>query len=142
MALNVPDFLGHSIQRRCHHIVHRIGFVSFDKIWSPAVAAQQLLQLLACDAVEDGRIRDFVSVEMKDRENGPIENRIEEFVGMSARGQRSGLCFTIADDARHDQIRVVQRRSERMTEGVTQFAALVDRTRALRRGVTWNPSGE
>jgi hypothetical protein len=47
----------------------------------------------------------------------------------------SGLRLAVADDAGDDEIRVVEHRAERMAQRVAELAALVDRARALGRGV-------
>ena len=61
---------------------------------------------------------------------------------MPRRRQWTGFSLAIADDTGDDEIRIVKHRTERMAEGVTQFAALVDRTGRLRRGVARNAAGE
>src|SRR5579875_2232359 len=61
---------------------------------------------------------------------------------MPARGQRSGLCFAVSDNARDDQIRVVERGAIGMREGVTELAALMHRTRRLRCHVAGNSPGK
>ena len=54
---------------------------------------------------------------------------------MPARRERPGLGFAVADDAGDEQVRVVERRAERVREGVAELAALVDRARRLGRDV-------
>src|SRR5271165_3669793 len=83
--------------------------------------------------LEEGSVI-FVSVVLK------RDNWIEKLVGMPRRGQWSGLCFAIADDAGDHEIRIVKHRSERMAERIAQLAAFVDRARALRRCVAGNTS--
>ena len=61
---------------------------------------------------------------------------------MPARRQRPGLGLTVADDAGHEEIRVVERRAEGVNERVPQFAALVDRPRHLRSNMTGDATGE
>ena len=61
---------------------------------------------------------------------------------MPARGQRTGLGFAVADHARDEQIRIVERRAVRVHERVAELAALVDRARRLGRGVARDPAGE
>ena len=87
-----------------------------------------------------GRVGNFVPVEMQDRQHRAIGGRIEELIGMPRRGQRSGLRLAIADDASDDEIGIVEHRPERMAERVAQFSALVDRARALRRGMAGDAS--
>ena len=61
---------------------------------------------------------------------------------MPARGQRPGLGLAVADDAEDDEIAVVERRPERVDEGVAELAALVDRARRLRRDVAADAARE
>src|SRR5206468_12289539 len=51
----------------------------------------------------------------------------EELVRVPAGRQRPGLGLAVTDDAEHDEIRVVERRTERMDQRVAQLATLVDR---------------
>ena len=59
---------------------------------------------------------------------------------MPRRGQRSGFRLAVADDAGDNEIGIVEHRPERMTERITQLAALVDRARTLWRCVARNAS--
>ena len=61
---------------------------------------------------------------------------------MPARGQRSGLCLAVTDDAEDHEIAVVERRPERVDEGVAQLAAFVDRSRRLRGHVAADAAGK
>src|SRR5262249_35230888 len=87
-------------------------------------------------------IGDLVAVEVKDGQNRPIPRRVEEFVGMPARRQRSSFRFAVADDAGNDQIGIVERRSVGVREGIAELAALVYRTGRLRRYVVRDATGE
>src|SRR5438552_655122 len=55
-------------------------------------------------------------------------------------GQRSGFRLAIADDAGDGEIGIVEHRSECVTERIAQFAALMDRARALWRCMAGNSS--
>ena len=81
-----------------------------------AIAAQQLLELLARDTRQDGRIRDLVAVQVQDRQHGAVGGGIEELIGMPGCGQRTGLRLTVADHAGDDQIRIIEDRAEGMTQ--------------------------
>src|SRR6266851_2355778 len=52
--------------------------------------------------------------------------------------QWAGFRFAVSNDATHQQIGIVERRSIRMSNGVTEFAALVNRSRRFRGNVTRN----
>src|SRR5262249_52483985 len=92
-----------------------------------------MIQLFMADPRENGGIGDLVAVEVKDGQNRPVPRRVEEFVGMPARRQRSGFRFAVADDAGNDQIGIVERRSVGVRDGIAEFAALLYRTGRLRR---------
>ncbi|KAI3473495.1 hypothetical protein Pfo_031622, partial [Paulownia fortunei] len=78
------------------------------------------------DAREDGRVRDLPAVEVEDRQHGPVGHRVEEGVRLPGAGQGTGLGLAVTDDARHDEVRVVERRAVRVRERVAELAALVD----------------
>src|SRR5215831_18972732 len=101
-----------------------------------------MIQLFMADPGENGGIGDLVAVEVKDGQNRPVPRRVEEFVGMPARRQRSSFRFAVADDAGNDQIGVVERRSAGVRDGIAEFAALVYRTGRLRRYVAGDAAGE
>jgi hypothetical protein len=116
--------------------MHGLWIVAFDVLRRVSVAAQQVIQFVAADPCEHGGVRDLVAVEVKDRKYGAIPSWIQELVGVPARGQRSGLGLAIADDARNQQVAIVERGAVRVRQGVAKFATLVDRARRLRRNVT------
>src|SRR5438552_9532546 len=68
---------------------------------------------------------------MQEGQHRAIVRRIEKLVGMPRSGERSGFRLAIADDAGDDEIGIIEHRPERMTERITQLAALVDRARTL-----------
>lgn len=125
-----------------HELVHRHRIVAFDEIRRVPVAANQGFQFVMRNARQNRRTGNFVTVQMQDRQHGTVVDQIEKFVRMPCGGQRSGFCFVIADDAGNDQAGIVERGSESMRQRVTQLAALVNRTRRLRRDVTGNAAGE
>ena len=125
-----------------HQLVHVFGVVTFDVVRFPAAAAQELVQFLGFDAGQHGRVADLVAVQMQDRQHRPVADRVEELGGMPGRGQRPGLGLTVADDAGHDQVRIVEHGAERVAQRVAQFPAFVDRSRSRRRHMAGNASGK
>ena len=89
--------------------MHYDRFVALHEQRFVAVATEEVDLFLAADAGEHGRIGDLESIEMKDRKNRAVARGIEEFVGMPARGQGARFRLTVADDAGHDQIWIVER---------------------------------
>ncbi len=142
VLLDGPDPGQRRIQRRGHGFVHQRRVVPFDEQRGPAVAAEQLLQLLAGDAGQHGRVGDLVAVEMQDRQDGAVGHRVEELVGVPGGRQRPGFRFAVADHAGDDQPGVVEHRPEGMAERIAQLAAFVDRSRALGGCVAGNAAGE
>ena len=61
---------------------------------------------------------------------------------MPARRQRAGLGLPVADDAEDHEVRVVERRTEGVHEGIAELPALVDGPGRLGRDVTADPAGE
>ena len=90
----------------------------------------------------DRRVVDLVSVQMKDRQDGAVANRVEELVDVPARGQRAGLRLAVADDGRDDQIGIVERGPAGVREHVAQFAAFVDAAGRFRRAVAADAAGK
>src|SRR6516162_5506101 len=91
-----------------------------------------MIELLMADAGENAGISNLVAIQVEYRQNHAVGRRVQEFVGMPARGERPSLRFAIADDAGNDQIGVVERCSVGMREGVAELAAFVNRTGRLR----------
>ena len=138
----LSDFVHAVFYRGRHRLVHGFGIGSFDEIWSPAIAAEKVLQFLAADARQQRWIVDLVAVEMKDRQHGSIADGIEEFVDVPCRGQRSRFGFSVADDCGDDGFRIVECCAARVRQDVPEFSALVDRSRSLRRAVAADSAGE
>src|SRR5207248_7126380 len=59
-----------------------------------------------------------------------------------ARGQRAGLGFTVADDARDEQVGIVERGAERVTDRVAELATFVNRAGRLGSNVTRHAARE
>ena len=142
ILLDLADFAEDGLERRRHQFVHRRGLVPLDDIRFVPVAAQELVELLGRDARKYGRIGDLVAVEMQDRQDGAVLRRIEEFVGVPARRQRSGFGFAVPDHGGDDEIGVVERGAIGMRKRIAEFAALMDRARRFRRDMARNAARE
>src|SRR5664279_3812293 len=79
---------------------------------------------------------------MQDRQDRPVADRVEELGGVPGGGQWSGLGLAITDHARHDQVRVVESRAERVAQGIAELAALVDRAWRRRGDMAGDPTRE
>ena len=122
--------------------VHRAGVGALDEDRPVAVPLEEGRQLLRGDPGEDRGVGDLVAVQVQDRQHRPVAHRIEELVGVPARGERSGLGLAVADDAADHQIRVVERGAVGVRQRVAELAALVDRPRRLRRDVARDAARE
>ena len=69
-------------------------------------------------------------------------NRIKKFVGVPARGQRSGFSFAVADHAHGNQVGIVKHRAVSVSQRITQLAAFIDRARSFRGHVAGNAAGK
>ena len=141
LALKVANARQDRIERAGKALMHDVRIVAFDEMRFVAVAAQQIGQLRPSDPRQHRRIGDLVAVEMQDRQHRAVACRVQEFVGVPARGQRPGFRLAVADDAGDDQIRIVEGRAIGMQQRIAQFAALVDGAGRFRRHVTGDPVG-
>ena len=126
------DLAEHVVERRGQFLMHARRIVTGDEVRLPAVAGEEVVELGLGDACEHGRVRDLVTVEVQDREHRAVADRIEELVRVPARGERTRLRLAVTDDARDDQIGVVERGAERVTDRVAELATFVNRARRLR----------
>jgi len=60
--LNLFDLREHGIKRCRHGLVHQFRFMALDKVWRPAIAAQQLFQFLMADTRKHRRISNLVAI--------------------------------------------------------------------------------
>src|SRR5580700_3540604 len=118
--------------------MHRLRIVSFHKERRPAAAAYELLQLLMLDTRKHGGIADLVAVQMQDRQHRAVADRVEQLSGLPSGRQRTGFRLTIPHDAGHNQIRIVERGAEGMTERVAQLTAFVNGPWSRRGDMTGN----
>src|SRR5215472_8954877 len=65
LLLTLPNFGNAVFQRRSHGLVHGVMIRPLDKIRSPAIALEQILQLLMTDSRQQCRVIDFVAVQMQ-----------------------------------------------------------------------------
>ena len=118
------------------------GSIAFDEMRRPAVAFEKFLKFGLGNAGEDRGIGDFVAVEMQDRQDGAVGGGVEEFVGVPGGGERAGFGFAVADDAGDDQIGIVEYGAEGVADGISEFAAFVDRAGTFGGDVAGNSAGE
>ena len=141
LLLDVANLGQDGVERGRHLLVHQRRVVALDEMGLVAVAPEQGGQLRLRDSREDRRVGDLVAVEVQDRQDRAVVDRVEERVRQPARGKWPGLRLAVADDAGHEQIGVVERGPERVRERVAELAAFVDRTRRFRGDVAGMPPG-
>ena len=128
LCLNVEHGL---LKGHRHVAVHCHRVRPFHEDWRPAIPLEQALKLLVIDPAEDGRVGDFVSVQMQDRQYGAIADRVDEFVDVPAGGEWAGLGFPVADAGDRDQLGIVENRATSVGEHIAQFSPLMNGTRHL-----------
>jgi nitrogen-specific signal transduction histidine kinase len=89
-------------------LVHRWRIVALDKMRIPSIAAKQPLQLLVRNPSQQRGIGDLVAIEVKDRQDGAVANRIQKFVAVPRGRQGTGLGLAVTDDAVDDQVGIVE----------------------------------
>ncbi len=145
-ALDRFDAVEGLVQCRSEALVHGAGLLAVesarDEKRFPAVATEQVEKLVLRDPREHGRVRDLVPVQVQDRKDGPVDARIEELVRVPARGEWPGLGLSVADDACHEEVGVVERRPEGVRQRIAELTALVDRAGSLRRRMARDPAGK
>ena len=130
------------IKRLGHGAVHGHGVAALDEVRLPAAAVEESFELFVRDAGKDGRVGYLVAIEVQYGQHRAVGLSVDELVELPAGGQRSGLCLAVADDAGHDELRVVGHGAEGVGQGVAQLTALVDGARSLGRDVAGHAAGE
>ena len=141
-ALDVVNFLNDSVQRLGHLLVHRQRVVALDKIGLPRAAEEEMFEFLVRHAAKDGRIADFVAVQVQDGQHRAVTHGVQEFVALPAGRQRAGLGFAVADGDGGDEVGVIEHRAKGVGDGIAQLAALVDGARRFGRDVGRDAAGE
>jgi len=140
--LDLGDLVEDGVEGRGEKLVDGGGVVAGDEIRLVSVPGQQRGQLVVADAGQHRRVSDLVPVEVEDRQHRAVTDRVEELVRVPRRRQRAGLGLTVADDARDNELGVVQGGAVGVRQGVAKLAAFVDGPRRLRGHVGRDPAGE
>ena len=136
--LDCLDLADGLFDRRRHQPVHGFRLVPLDEERRPAAALEELLQFLVLDAREDGRVADLEAVQVQDRQNRSVRDRIEKFVGLPGGRQGARFGLAVADDAGDDEPGIVERGAECVAERISEFAAFVDGAGRRRRDMARN----
>ena len=119
---------------------HRI--VAFYEVRLPAASLEEAFDLFVRHTSEDGRVSDLVTVQVQDRKNRTVIDRVQEFIGLPGGSKRAGLCLAVADGNRCDQVGVIENRTECMGNAVSELAAFVDGTGGLGSAVAGHAARE
>jgi len=80
LLLNPLDIEHAVLDSRGHRLMHAVGVRTFHEVRCPAIAAEQVLQFPVTDARQQRGIVDLVTVEMEDRQDHSITNRVQELI--------------------------------------------------------------
>ena len=138
ICLNLADHFDDRVQCSGHGFVHGHRLIALDEERRPAAALQQLHQFLSRNACQQRGVGDLVAVKMQNRQNRTVARRIQKFVGMPRSCQRPGFCLAVADHAPDNQRGIIKNGAEGMAERISEFAALMNRSRTLCRGMARN----
>src|SRR5208283_2144359 len=141
-GLDVTDFPNDFVECRRHELVQLARIIACHQVGLVPTAAQVLFELLWIDSREHGGVSDLVAVQMQDRQHGTVRDRVQKFVSLPAGCQRSGLRLAVAHHTGDDQVRIVERGTIGMAQGVPKLAALMDRPRGLGCDVARNAAGK
>src|SRR5262249_12127960 len=105
-----------------------------------SVAGEEVNQCVVIKAPKYGRIRDFVAVQMKERNYCPVACRIQKLVGMPTRGEWSRLTLAVTNHAASQQVGIVKDRAVGVHQRIAKFPPFMDRAGCFRSGMTGNSS--
>ena len=142
MLLDCLDLLNCRIHGLCHHTMHGHGVVALYEVWLPAASAEEVLNLIVGKTCKHGRIADLIAVHMHNRKNSSVADGIQKLVGMPGSSKGTCLRLPVAYYGNGNQIRIIQNSSKGMSDRISQFTALINGTRRLRRTVAGNAAGE
>jgi len=140
--LDGGDLVQRPVHGRGECLVHRGRIVPGDQVRLVTVPAHQVQQVGLGDSAQHRRVGDLVAVEVQDGQHRTVAGRVQEHVRQPATGQRPGLRLAVADHARDQQVRVVERGTVGVAERVPELTPLVNGPRHLRGHVAGNATGE
>ena len=115
--------------------MHDLGIVALDKVGLVTAAHIESLQVCIAGASLGGWSGDFVSIEMKDRQDSAVSHRIDEVDRLPASFERASLGLAVSDNAGHNQVRIVEGRAECVNQRISKLSALMHGVRNVRPAV-------
>ena len=125
-GLNAADFGQNGIERARQGLVDERWVVTLDEMRIVTVTAQQVRQLLTADTRQHRRIGNLETIEMEDRHDGAVAGGIEKLVRVPTGRQNARFGLAVANDARNDEIGVVERGTIGVHQRIPQLSAFVD----------------
>ncbi len=135
LLLNSTNLVIAIFKRLSEELMDDFGIIALDKVGVVATAYIKSLQVCVAGASLGGWPRDFVSIEMKDRQDGTVSDRIDEVDRLPASFQWTGLGLAISDNAGHNQVWIVEGRAECMNQRIAKLSAFVHGIRHVRAAV-------
>ena len=127
------DFTDCGLQFRSHQLVHGLRVMAFHEIRFVPVPSEQTCEFFIAHTPQNCRVRDLVSVQVKNRQDCSIPCRVQELVRMPTRGQRPGLRLSISHYTTDQKVRIIKGCAIGMRNAVTEFSSLMNGSRRLRR---------
>src|SRR5664279_873047 len=120
------------VQRSSQDLMDDLRIVAFDKIGLVTPPYIQGLQVFVARPCLNRRSGDFVAVEVQNRKDCAVPDRLEEVDRLPASFERASLGFSVTDHAGNDQIGIVESGAEGVNQRVAKLAALMHGIRDVR----------
>src|ERR1017187_4662395 len=118
--------------------MYDLRVIALNKVGLVPSTHVKALQVCVTGASLGGWPRDFVSIEMKDRQDGTVTDRIDEVDRLPASFQWTSLGLPISDNAGHNQVWIVEGRAECMYQRLAKLPAFVHGIWHVRPAVAWH----
>src|SRR5256885_7050869 len=79
-------------------LVHAHGIIPLNKVDLVAMARNEVINLLIVCTSQNSWTRDFIPVEVENRQNGPIAHGVQEVNALPGPFQRRSLSLSISND--------------------------------------------
>src|SRR6202161_725619 len=99
--------------------------IAFYEIGIVSVAAVELFEFAVKGSSLDRGPRDFIAIEMQNREHSAIAHRIQKSIRFPVALERTGFRLAVAHYAQYYEIGVIESRAEGVNKRVPQLAAFV-----------------
>ena len=111
------------VERRPHRAVDDLGIITADFTGGISEAPEVRSELVRRETREHRRTGQLVAIQVQDRQDGAIGRRVEHVDGLPRCAQRSGFGLAVADQARDEELGIVQRDAEGVGEGIAELSA-------------------